>query len=416
MNDKKEKMIRRPDYERQIMPFVATPLVKVISGIRRCGKSSVLQLLAQAMSGQRNEPASAEIVYLNMESLTNDRYKDIYLLDQYVRDATAALGKPVKLFIDEIQEIPEWERVVNSLLADGQADIYVSGSNSRLLSGELATYLSGRYVEFSLFPLVFEEYMTFDSQHPADLQRAFMDFIKYGGMPGIHRLQRDPATVYQYLGALVDSVLLQDVIMRHKVRDVALLRSLLLFLADNCGNIFSARSISDYLKKERRSLGVETIYNYLGYLESAFVVYKVPRYDLRGKRLLETHEKYYLADLGLRHALLGYREADIGVYLENIVYIELRRRGYELAIGKLDEYEIDFVASKGNQRMYIQVAYLLADQNTREREFRPLRMINDNYPKYVLTMDAIPAGNDEGIIRMGLVDWLLVYKPEASPA
>jgi predicted AAA+ superfamily ATPase len=269
-------------------------------------------------------------------------------------------------------------------------------------------------VEVPLFPLSFAEFRNFQAAGTSGLPNesvSFTQFLKFGGFPGLHRMEFQEEAIFQYLTSLADSVLLKDVIMRHKVRDTALLRSLLLFLADNCGSIFSARSIADYLKKERRSLGIETIYNYLAFLESAFVVYKVSRYDLRGKRLLETHEKYYLADIGLRHALLGYREGDIGIFLENIVYIELRKRGYGVQLGKWDDLEIDFVATRqgaaGTERLYIQVCYLLADAATREREYRPLRLVADNYPKLVLTLDPIPPGNDEGIERRFLPEWLL---------
>lgn len=257
--------------------------------------------------------------------------------------------------------------------------------------------------------MTFTEFRQFraKSGETTDITGDFSAYLKYGGFPGIHHLEFRDEIIYQYLASLTDSVLLKDVILRHKIRDAALLRSLLVFLADNCGSIFSARSVADYLKKERRSLGVETVYNYLSHLEAAFVIYKVPRFDLRCKRLLETHEKYYLADIGLRHALLGYREKDIGIFLENIVFIELKKRAYSVSIGKIGDMEIDFIASRGNEKIYIQVAYLIPDAATREREFRPLRLLADNHPKYVLTMDPAPAGNDEGIHRMYLPDWLL---------
>ena len=356
--------------------------------------------------------APDRVMFLNMESMEHDLYRDIEALHQHVRRRRAAQGQRLYLFIDEIQEIPGWERAVNSFLADGDADIYISGSNSRLLSGELATLLSGRFVEFTVYPLCFGEFLEFRGPSPA-AEGAFMDFLRFGGFPGIHRLEFSEATIYQYLSSLADSVLLKDVVMRNKVRDVALLRSLLLFMAGNCGSIFSARSVADYLKKERRSLGVETICNYLAWLEAAFVVHKVPRFDIKGKRLLETHEKYYLADLGLRHTLLGYREKGIGVFLENVVYIELRKRAYLVRIGKLDDLEVDFIATRGDERLYIRVDYLLADEATRERDFRPLRMIPDNHPKYVLSMDRTPPGDDEGILRMYLPDFLA---PQATKA
>jgi len=391
------------------MKFINTPLIKIITGIRRSGKSSVLTLISESIVESGIE--SDRIVYLNMESLENSRFKDILELNSFIREKYALHNAPVYLFIDEVQEIPQWERAVNSFLSDTVADIFISGSNSGLLSGELASHLTGRYVEFSVYPLTYSEFCMFRKNSHIDRQPTsdfhFMEFVKYGGFPGLHRLVFSDETIYQYLSSLSDSILLKDVVMRNNVRDVALLRSLLIFLADNCGNIFSARSVADYMKKERRSLGIETIYNYISYLEAAFVIYRISRYDIKGKRLLETQEKYYLADLGLRHALLGYREKDIGIFLENIVCIELKKRGYIIHIGKLDDYEIDFIAIRGNEKMYIQVAYLIADETTHEREFRPLRLIADNYPKYVLSMDMTPPGNTEGIIRMYLPDFLL---------
>ncbi len=393
----------RAYFEGRILPFVDKPLVKVVTGIRRAGKSSVLRLVANSILAGGVKPQ--RILFINMESMVNDAFRDPAELHRFVRARKEKANDRLFLFIDEIQEIPGWERAVNSFLADGDADIFISGSNSKLLSGELASLLSGRYVEFPVFTLSFAEYRDF-RKSDADAPTLFSEYLRFGGFPGIHRMELEEDTIQQYLSALVDSVLLKDVVMRYGVRDVALLRALLLFLADNSGNVFSARSVATFLKKERRSLGVETIYNYLEYLESAFVVHRVPRWDIKGKRLLETHEKYYLADIGLRHAFLGYRDRDIGGYLENIVFLELRKRNFEVRIGKLGDYEVDFVASRGAERLYIQVAYLLGDEATREREFRPLRAVRDNHPKYVLSLDRLPPGNEDGIQRLYLPDFL----------
>jgi len=399
----REGLIHRPWYEERVRPFIGKPLVKVITGIRRSGKSSILRLIADFLLATGTDPA--RIVFINMELMAQDLFRDIGELHRFVGSRRKEAGSPLSLFIDEIQEIPNWERAVNSFLADGDADLYVSGSNSKLLSGELASLLSGRYVELPIQPLTFGEYRSFRSPPGADVD-LFPEFLRFGGFPGLHRVAYEEEAIFQYLSALTDSVLLKDVVMRNAVRDVGLLRSLLLFLAGNIGNVFSARSVADFLKKERRSLGVETIYNYLDYLESAFVVHRVRRYDLRGKRLLETHEKCYLADIGLRHALLGYRDSDIGALLENIVLVELLKRGWEVSVGKLDDWEVDFVAARGADRLFLQVAYLLADEATREREFRPLRTLRDNHPKYVLSMDRLPPSNDEGIRRIYLPDFL----------
>ena len=400
----------RGSYEDWVLSFADKPVIKVLTGIRRCGKSSLLRLVADRLLGRGVDPQ--RLVFLNMESLSNSPYTDYHVLHAFVMERYQAAGARLYLFLDEVQEIPSWEKAVNSFLADDVADLYLTGSNSDLLSGELASRLSGRYVEFSIFPLVLSEYLPFrrntgQPASPLPPASEFQVFLQTGGFPGLHRLDFTTESIRQYLSAVLDSVVLKDVVMRHQVRDVHLLQKLLVYVADNIGSIISARSIAEFFKAERRSLGIETVYNYLAFLQSAFVFYKVPRYDLKGKRLLETYEKYYLADLGLRHALLGYRDNDIGRYLENVVYLELRKRGYQVWVGKWGNLEVDFVATKGDQRLYVQVAYLLPDEATREREFRPLREIPDNYPKFVLTMDALPDGIVDGIFRKSLVGFLL---------
>ncbi|MEI8094252.1 MAG: ATP-binding protein [Spirochaetales bacterium] len=402
MNDKISLV--RDAYEAWVLTFADKPVIKVLTGIRRSGKSSLLRLVADRLVRRGVDPQ--RLVFLNMESLSNAVYTDYRRLHSFVMERYRALGVPLYLFLDEVQEIPSWEKAINSFLSDGVADVYLTGSNSDLLSGELASRLSGRYVEFSIFPLVFSEYLVFRPP-VGPTSEAFGEFLQTGGFPGLHRLDFSADSIRQYLSAVLDSVVLKDVVMRHQVRDVHLLQKLLAYVADNIGSIISARSIADFFKNERRNLGIETVYNYLAFLQSAFVFYKVPRYDLQGKRLLETFEKYYLADLGLRHALFGYRDNDIGRYLENVVYLELRKRGYQVWVGRWGDLEIDFVATKGEERLYVQVAYLLADDAIREREFRPLRQLTDNYPKYVLTLDPAPDGVVDGIFRQSVVKFLL---------
>lgn len=400
-------MYKRQKYIERIAPFIGKPLIKVVTGMRRSGKSTIMQLLVKHLVESGVNPERT--VFINMESLENSHLKDIFKLHELVRERKNRAGEKLCLFIDEVQEIPEWEKAVTSFLADDDADVFITGSNSRLLFGELATLLAGRYVEFNVYPLVFSEFSVFRGGG-TERNRLFNEFVRFGGMPGIHHLEFDGDNVYQYLSAIRDSVMLKDVVTRNKIRDVALLEKIVLFICDNIGNVFSGRRVAEYFKSERRSIGVETVYNYLKYLETAFVVSRVSRYDLKGKRLLETNEKYYLTDIGLRHALLGYREKDIGAYLENIVYIELRHRGYSVTIGRYDDYEVDFVAEKPNERLYIQVSYMLSDDVVREREFRPLYKINDNYPKCVLTMDSIPESNTDGIERRYLPDWLVACR------
>ena len=353
------------------------------------------------------------ILFINMESLENSHLSNASELYKFVREYKNKVGSRLYLFIDEVQEIADWEKAVNSFFTDGDADIFITGSNSKLLSGELATLLTGRYVEFIVYPLVFSEFsqlknkgMEFTAQG-FELSALFAEFLKFGGMPGIHHIEFNEPEIYQYLSAIRDSVVLKDVVKRNNIRDVALLEKIIQFTFDNIGNTFSSRNIADYFKKERRSLGHETVYSYLKYLETAFIINKVPRFDIKGKRLLETNEKYYLTDIGLGHTLLGYSDKNINAYLENIVFIELLYRGYNVKIGKLDDFEVDFIAQKSSERLYIQVCYMLSDEKVRTREIRPFLKINDNYPKYLLTMDLIPESSEDGILRRYLPNWLM---------
>ena len=378
-------------------------MLKVLSGIRRCGKSSILVRCKDRLAAQ-GVPDSA-ILHINMELLANERFRDTRLLDREVREAFTKNGGKVYLFLDEVQEIPNWEKLVASLLAEDVADLTITGSNAHLLAGELATLLSGRYVEFPISPLVFREYCDFFSASPT--RETFWRFLQSGGFPGLVALDQKEEAGRQYLEALLDSIVLRDVVSRHKLRDVDLLRRILLFVADSVGSPVSARSLAAFLKSQRRSASVESIYNYLDHLAEAFVLDQAPVYDLRGKKFLETGGKIYFADLGLRHALLGYRSSDIGQYLENIVYLELKQRGWKVSVGRLGEWEVDFVAQKGTEKCYVQVAYLTPDKETLDRELRPLRHIPDNFPKYLLTMDGIPSSSEEGIHRMPVEQFLL---------
>ncbi len=396
-------MISREHYIEKIMPFIDKPLIKVITGMRRTGKSTIMKLLIENLVGRNI--SRERIIYLNMESLDNEKFRDINVLNEFIKEQKKAVSGGLYLFIYEVQEIRSWEKLVNSLLSEGNIDIIITGSNSRLLSGELSTYLTGRYVEFHIYPLTFSEFMRFRNIINYS-DNDFYDFIKFGGLPGIHQIEYNVEPIYQYLSSVSDSIIFKDVVMRNNIRDSSLLEKLIIFIASNIGNIFSARSVADYLKKERRTLGIETIYNYIKYLETAFYINKVERYDIAGKKYLETHEKYYLTDVGLLNASLGYKENSINAYLENIVYLELKKRAYQVYIGKIDDYEIDFIAEKSNEKVYIQVAYLLADEKIREREYRPFYKINDNYPKFVLTMDKIPSNNTDGIIRKYIPDFL----------
>ena len=313
--------------------------------------------------------------------------------------------------LDEIQEVDSWEKAINSLLVDLNCDIYITGSNANLLSSELATYIAGRYVEIKVFPLSFKEFIKFSKiQNPQKIcttEEYFEQYLKFGGLPAIHNFSQDKTSIYQYLTDIYNSVLLKDVISRNNIRDIELLERVILFIFDNIGNTFSAKKISDFLKNQGRKLSTETVYNYLKALENAYIISKVQRYDIKGKSILETQEKFYLLDLGLKHSQLGYRANDIAGHLENIIYLELLRRKYNVNIGKLKTKEIDFIGQKENEKLYIQVTYLLASDDTVEREFAPLKDIKDNYPKYVLSMDNLTKFNINGIERKKIIDFLL---------
>lgn len=392
----------------RILPFIDKPMVKVITGMRRTGKSTVMKLLMKHL--KQSGISQDRIVYVNMESLDNNHLRDIYCLHEHIRNIKKNVGDRLYIFIDEVQEIPDWQKVLNSFLTDEDGDIYISGSNSKMLSGELATLLTGRYVQFRIYPLVLSEFAVFMESAKSSrdsLEPLFEQFLRFGGMPGIHHLEFVEQEIYQYLSAISDSIILKDVVSRNNVRDVAMLEKIVQYIFDNIGNIFSGRKIADYFKNEGRKISHETVYNYLNYLENAMIIHKVPRFDLKGKKLLEVSEKYYLADMGLCHSLLGFKRDSINAHLENIVLIELLHRGYKVYVGKLDQYEVDFIAVKQNKKLYVQVCYLLESEKVREREMRPFRKIKDNFPKLLLTMDKLPQSNEDGIIRRFLPEWLI---------
>lgn len=317
------------------------------------------------------------------------------------------VGGPKFLLVDEVQEISGWERAIASLAGREDVDIYITGSNAHLFSSELATLLSGRYVEFPIYALSFEEFLLFRADRKADLQKEFIHYLRFGGLPAIHHFNMEQEIVYHYVGSIYSSILLKDIVRRHSIRNVQLLENIARYLFDNIGNIFSAKKVADYLRSQRLRVSVETVQNYLGHFQDALLAHRAQRYDIRGKRLLEINDKYYLGDISIRHALLGYREADISGMLENIVFLELKRRGYDVWVGKVGDREVDFVATRDDEKLYVQVAYLLASDDTVEREFGVLRDIRDNYPKLVLSLDTAFGGDIQGVRRVNLVDFLL---------
>ena len=402
-------MIKRNLYLEEIKKYINKPIIKVITGMRRSGKSMILKLIQEEL--QNIGIVKENIIYMNFESLIFMDIKDFEALYKHIIEKTSDKKRKTYILLDEIQEVKGWEKAINSFLVDLDVDIYITGSNANLLSSELATYIAGRYVEIKIYPLSFQEYIDFVSENnkenPLSLDEYFTQYLNFGGLPGIHIFNYNKEEIYQYLVDVYNSILLRDVIARNNIRDIELLESVVLYIMDNIGNIFSAKSISDFLKNQGRKLSVETIYNYLKALENAFIISKVQRYDIKGKNILETQEKYYLSDLGFRHAKLGYQSNDISGYLENIVFLELLRRKYKVNIGKQDNKEIDFVANLRDENLYLQVTYLLASLETIEREFSPLKSIKDNYPKMVLSMDSLPESNIEGIKRKRIIDFLL---------
>ena len=399
-------MHNRKFYMKRIQPFINKPLVKVITGLRRVGKSYFMRLIIEYL--QRQDISSKQIIYLDMESIDFDFIRNYQQLHHYLKEqANPSPGKKIYLFIDEVQKIDGWEKCIASYLGDGNYDIYLTGSNAGMLSSELTSLLSGRYLEFPIYSLSFSEFLDFMGKKEKDAHSQFPLYLQFGGFPALSHFELDKEIVYQYISSIYDTILLKDVVKRHHVRNITLLENITRYTFDNIGNIFSAKKVSDYLKSQKISVGVETVQNYLSYLCSTFALHKVQRYDIKGKRLLELHEKYYLGDLGLRHALLGYREAGIAGMLENLVFLELKRRGYKIFIGKYGTREIDFIATASDSKLYIQVCYLLASEQTVEREFSPLLAIKDNYPKYVLSMDTVFGSDYAGIKRLNLVDFLL---------
>jgi len=399
-------MKNRDLYLSKLIQFKDKPLIKVITGIRRCGKSTLLSLFENYLIESGVE--AARIIRMNFESFEFDNitsYKEMHAKIQ-----NKLVNKKIKHYIllDEVQMIESWEKTVNSFLVDSNVDIYITGSNAYLLSSELSTLLSGRYVEIKMHPLSFKEYLDFTETDIKDnLQVQFNQYLRFGGLPTVVELMNNPNTIGPFLEGIYNTVLMKDVIKRNEIRDGALLESILKFIASNIGSIVSTKKISDYLTSSGRKTTSDTIDNYLKMLENAFILYKANRYDLKGKMFLKTLEKYYIVDMGIRNQLTGPRDTDYGHILENIVYLELIRRGYEVTIGKIGSLEVDFVATKADGKIYYQVSATILDEKTRERELRPLQSISDNYPKYILTIDQTVFNDYSGIKVQNIIDFLL---------
>jgi uncharacterized protein len=399
-------LIPRKEYLARIEPFVGKPVIKVLTGMRRVGKSSLLKLLARSLG--EGGPGGAPILFYDMESLEHEGLRAYRPFYDEIKARSG--GRKVALLVDEVQEIEGWEKALSSLLAEDAADMYVAGSNAALLSGELATFLAGRAIEIPVWPLSLPEFADFRraaGAAPAPDEDLFRDYLRYGGLPGLHALGLAEPATGQFLQAIYSAIVLKDVLARTGARDAALLERVASFAFDNIGSILSSKRVADFLRSDRRGTSVDTVASYLRALEDAFLLFEVGRFDVKGKRRLALLEKYYAGDVGLRQAVVGYREGDVSGILENLVYLELRRRGYHAMIGKAGEIEIDFVAERGGERAYVQVAYLLESKATVERELAPFAALDDKYPCYLVTLDRHFGADLGGVARLNLVDFLL---------
>ncbi len=406
-------MVTRQHYIDKILPFVETPLIKVITGVRRCGKSTLMkQLIAHLKTCGIPEE---QIVYINRELYAFDFLKTYSDLHKYVSKKCRKKKIRYYIFIDEIQEISEWEKIIASFLAEEKYDIYISGSNAHMLSSELGTLISGRYVGFRIHPLSFSEFTEIYKQHQPDQTSAWADYLKYGGFPGLHQLQWNEPVLQQYLESIYNTIVLKDIVLRNSIRDSNMLNRLLHFIIDNCGNITSARSISDYSKSQRINVSADSILNYLQYTMDAYFIHQIKRYDVQGKKHLETLEKYYICDTGFALATIGNRSSQLSGQLENIVLNELIARDYQVSIGKLKDKEIDFIAEKQGQKMYIQVCATLLGEGVEDREYAPLIKVADHFPKIVLSLDEYGWNTDKhGIRWMNIRDFLLKLHPDTG--
>ncbi len=399
-------MIERPMYVEKIMAYTDTSFVKILTGVRRCGKSTILKMIMEKLQTERGI-SKEQIVSCRFDSM---EYEDMTAKQMY-EDLKSRLcnEKKTYLFLDEVQDIKGWEKVVNSLATDFDVDLYIAGSNSRMMSSEISTYLTGRYVAFRIYTLSFEEYLMFKNKYSQtdNVKSELVKYIKMGGFPATHLHEYSEDEVYTIVKDIYNSTIFSDIVRRNQIRKVDQFERVVKYIFNNVGNTFSAKSISDYLKAEKRALDNETVYRYLEKLEKAYLLHRCSRYDLQGKELLKTQEKFYLADTSLRYSVLGYNSDTVAASLENVVYLELCRRGYQVYIGKIGVHEIDFVATRQNEKIYVQVTQQIDSEKTEKREYDRLLSIHDNYPKYVLRTDDFVGGNHEGIKTMHVAEFLL---------
>ncbi len=398
-------MINRENYMNKLLSYKDKDFIKVITGIRRCGKSSLLKLFMNKLKEQNSK---TNVIYMNFESFEFDKiidYKDMYTeIKKQINSEEKAY-----ILLDEVQRVTNWEKCVNALTVDFNCDIYITGSNAYLLSSELSTYLSGRYIEIKMLPLSFKEFLKFASfKNNISIDEKFNQYMKYGGMPGIIKLSDDYNLFDDAIKGIYNTVFMKDVIEKNKLTDASLLEKVLKFLMCNTGSLISSKKIADFLTSQGTKVTHNTILNYLEMLENAYIVYKAPRYDIKGKELLKTLEKYYIVDIGIRNSILGFRDSDFGHIIENIVFFELLNRGYTVTVGKTDSLEVDFIATNSKEKKYYQVTLSLLEEHLRTREFAPLKNINDNYEKTILTLDRVyNETSEEGIKCRNIIDFLL---------
>ena len=395
-------MIERKEYMGQLTGYRDKRVIKIITGIRRCGKSTLLALFNQYLLEDGVKPEN--IISINFEDYDNRGFCNPGILHDYINARMAAEGKTY-VFLDEIQNVPEFQRVADSLYLRKNLDLYMTGSNAWLLSGDLATLLSGRYVRIEMLPLSFREYISAVGE--GNLSRQYIEYLENSSFPGALEFTGSQKHILGYLQGIYDSVILKDVVGRYKIPDAMMLESLIRFAFDNIGSRLSTKSISNAMNADGRKIDVKTVERYLRALMDSYILYQAKRYDIKGKQYLKTLEKYYTVDIGLRYLLLGRHSGDVGHILENVVYLELLRRGYQVYIGKIDELEVDFVAMNQSGLSYFQVAATVREKATLERELAPLRKISDNYPKYILTLDEDPDSDYEGIRKLRALDWMI---------
>ena len=399
-------IIQRKEHLDKLIAFRDKQIIKVITGIRRCGKSTLLEIYQSYLLAQGVLPE--QIISINFEDFDYEELTDGSKLHAYIKERVVK-EKTTYVFLDEVQHVDNFARVVDSLYIKNGIDLYITGSNAYMLSDEIATLISGRYVLIEMLPLSFREYVE-STGSESDLARKYVDYLENSSFPYTLELAGQPKEIRDYLDALFNTIVVKDIAQRKKISDPLMLRSVLRFLFDNIGNPLSSKKIADTMTSAGRKIDVKTVEKYIEALMQSYVVYQANRYSVKGKQYLKTLEKYYAADIGMRYMLLGSRSTDVGHMLENVVYLELLRRGYDVYVGKVDEFEVDFVVMDGKRTAYYQVAATVRDENTLNRELTPLRKIADHYPKYILTLDEDPEADYDGIRRINALDWLLGRK------